>query len=180
MSTNVPFDTAEFGRLFDRHARALFVYLARRLDDATAEDLLSETFLVAFERRASFDPLRGDPLPWLFGIATNLLARHRRQELRAYRAFSRSVEVEGNSADATNARIDMDRALAEVARALQHMPRAVHDTVLLFAWAELSYEQVAEATGVPVGTVRSRLNRARRALRAVPGALATITGENHG
>jgi RNA polymerase sigma factor (sigma-70 family) len=173
-------DDAAFGRLFDRHSRVLFLYLARRIDDAVAEDLLSETFLVAFERRGALDPGRGDALPWLFGIATNLLRRHRRQELRAYRAYARSVDLDTDDTELSDDRIDMNAALADVARALEHMPRAVHETVLLFAWAELTYEQISAAMGVPIGTVRSRLNRARTALRTVPGVLATLRGENHG
>jgi len=171
----------DFGELFDRHSRPLYIYLARRTDETVAEDLLSETFLIAFERRALFDRDRTQALPWLFGIATNLLRRHRRQELRGYRAMSRSIEASHvDPPNASDDRLDMRRALGGVARALAQMPTAVRETVLLFAWAELSYEQIATATAVPVGTVRSRLNRARTALRAVPGALETLTGADHG
>ncbi|WP_267424363.1 MULTISPECIES: RNA polymerase sigma factor [unclassified Curtobacterium] len=171
-----PDGPAELGALFDQHGRRILLYLARRTDLQTAEDVLGETFVIALTRWDARDPDRGDPLPWLFGIATNLLRRHWRSEARARRALARAAEpdlVEDDPSD----RVDRERAVRAVVRELDRMRPAVRDTVLLHAWAELTYEQIAAATGVPVGTVRSRLNRARAALRATPDLPTTLNGE---
>jgi RNA polymerase sigma factor (sigma-70 family) len=173
-----PDAAAELGRQFDLHGRRILLYLARRTDLQTAEDLLSETFVTALVRWDTFDPDGREPLPWLFGIATNLLHRHWRSERRALRAMSRMAEPDA-VADRAGDRVDVQRAVRTVIDELDRMRPAVRDTVLLHAWAELTYEQIAVATGVPVGTVRSRLNRARTALRAVPGATDPLNGPLH-
>lgn len=175
-STHPPPDAAaELGRLFDLHGRRILLYLARRTDLQTAEDILGETFVVALTRWDGRDPDRGDPLPWLFGIATNLLRRHWRSEHRGRRAMARAAVPEHLDDDPSD-RMDHERAVAAVVRELDRMRPAVRDTVLLHAWAELTYEQIAAATGVPVGTVRSRLNRARAALRATPDTPEPVKG----
>jgi RNA polymerase sigma-70 factor (ECF subfamily) len=171
-----PDGPAELGALFDLHGRRILLYLARRTDLQTAEDVLGETFVIALTRWDTRDPERGDPLPWLFGIATNLLRRHWRSEARARRALARAAEPDLVDDDPSD-RVDRERAVRAVVRELDRMRPAVRDTVLLHAWAELTYEQIAAATGVPVGTVRSRLNRARAALRATPDLPTTLNGE---
>lgn len=173
-----PGAAAELGRQFDEHGRRILLYLARRTDLQTAEDILGETFVTALVRWDSFDPDRQDPLPWLFGIASNLLRRHWRSQRRADRAMSR-VAVPERLEDDAGDRLDTERAVRTVVRELDRMRPAVRETVLLHAWAELTYEQIADATGVPVGTVRSRLNRARTALRAVPGTTDSLNGPLH-
>ncbi|WJY01591.1 sigma-70 family RNA polymerase sigma factor [Curtobacterium sp. 458] len=173
-----PDGAAELGRQFDQHGRRILLYLARRTDLQSAEDILGETFVTALVRWDSFDPDRQDPLPWLFGIASNLLHRHWRSQRRADRAMSR-VAVPDRLEDETGDHLDAQRAVAVVVCELDRMRPAVRDTVLLHAWAELTYEQIAEATGVPVGTVRSRLSRARTALRAVPGTTDSLNGPLH-
>ncbi|OIH99576.1 MULTISPECIES: RNA polymerase sigma factor [unclassified Curtobacterium] len=175
---NPPPGAAELGRLFDEHGRRILLYLARRTDLQSAEDILGETFVTALVRWGSFDPDRQEPLPWLFGIASNLLHRHWRSQRRADRAMSR-VAVPERLEDATGDLLDAQRAVQTVVRELDRMRPAVRETVLLHAWAELTYDQIAEATGVPVGTVRSRLNRARTALRAVPGTTDFLNGPLH-
>jgi RNA polymerase sigma factor (sigma-70 family) len=152
-----------FGELFDRHAASVHRYAASRVGETIADDVMSETFLVAFEKRAAFDHSRDSANPWLLGIATNLLHRHYRTETRLLRATERSAN---QAAIATSADPD---TMQDVAAALATMPRADRDTLLLFAWADLSYEDIASAMHVPVGTVRSRLNRARRTLREKTG-----------
>lgn len=179
MTTSKPPPGAEeLGRQFDQHGRRILLYLARRTDLASAEDILGETFVTALVRWDSFDPDRQDPLPWLFGIASNLLHRHWRSQRRAARAMSR-VAVPDRLEDDAGEHLDTRRAVDAVIDALDRMRPAVRDTVLLHAWAELTYEQIAAATGVPVGTVRSRLNRARTALRAVPGTTDSLNGTLH-
>ncbi|MDM7886524.1 RNA polymerase sigma factor [Curtobacterium sp. RHCKG23] len=173
-----PGAAAELGRQFDEHGRRILLYLARRTDLQSAEDILGETFVTALVRWDSFDPDRQDPLPWLFGIASNLLRRHWRSQRRADRAMSR-VAVPERLDDDAGERLDNERAVRTVVRELYRMRPVVRETVLLHAWAELTYEQIAEATGVPVGTVRSRLNRARSALRAMPGTTDSLNGPLH-
>lgn len=155
-----------FGILYDRHATTIFRYASRRAGDTAAEDVMAETFLIAFERRHTFDPSVDNVLPWLLGIATNLLKHHHRAEARKLKAYVRSVSRHEESwSAAIDDQIDVDVATGLVAAALSSMPVIDRDTILLYTWGELSYEEIARAMDVPVGTVRSRLNRARTTLR---------------
>ncbi|MFJ8488139.1 RNA polymerase sigma factor [Streptomyces sp. NPDC094038] len=161
-----------FAVLFDRHADAVHRYAARRLGPETAEDLMAETFVTAFQRRHTYDLARADARPWLFGIATNLVGRQRRAEARRFRALSRlpePVEHEEPVADRAVARAGATGVRRELAAALGGLSARHRDVVLLVAWAGLDYEEAAEALGVPVGTVRSRLHRARSRLREALG-----------
>jgi len=162
---------------YDQHARTLLRFCARRVGPETAEDVVAATFLTAFERRVDFDPSRSDVLPWLYGIAVNHLRRHRRDEIRAYRALARAcVDPLFNAAgildshdqragERTDARV-RSRAVAAV---LASLPRRQRDVLLLIAVAELDYAEVAAALNIPIGTVRSALHRARHKLRAAIG-----------
>jgi RNA polymerase sigma factor (sigma-70 family) len=158
----------DFALIFDRHAASIHGYLRRRIGIPAADDLLAETFLVAFERRARYDLAVADARPWLFGIATNLMRRFARGEARAYRALARTGvdQVALSIEDEVVGRVDADAARRGLAAALAKLSRGDRDAILLYAWAELSYEQIADALGIPAGTVRSRLHRARRQLRA--------------
>lgn len=174
-----------FTAIYDRHSREIFRYAARRLGHGVAEEVMGDTFLAAFGRRRSFDRTRSEALPWLYGIASNLIGRHRRQEARAYRALARTgVDPFAESdTDRVEAQMVARGAERELVAGLARLAARDRDVVLLVAWAELSYEQVADALGLPVGTVRSRLNRARRKLReALGGADPRIVAEepNHG
>ena len=171
---------AAFAELYDRHAVAIHRYASRRLAEA-ADDIMSETFLVAFERRAAFDESATDARPWLYGIATTLLKKHRRQEARAWRglmaggAADRVVVAEG-----PDDRLDAELGIRRLASAIRRMPARDRDALLLYAWGDLDYEGVALALDVPVGTVRSRLNRARRQLRQASGRTAPAEEVEHG
>jgi RNA polymerase sigma factor (sigma-70 family) len=156
-------DPEVFTIIFDRHYRTVYGYLARRVGRAVADDLAAETFVLAFERRAVYRPQAERALPWLLGIAVNLLAHHRRSEARQLRALAaagsleaRPVAVPEAAADATSPRL---------VAGLEQLDDYDREALLLYAWAELRYEEIAQALGIPVGTVRSRLNRARRKLR---------------
>lgn len=149
-------DARAFERLFEQHFDGVYGYLARRIGPELARDLASETFARAFAARRKYDARRGEPRAWLFGIAHNLLRRHYRDEERRLRALAQ-LEPQPNAA-----------AFPEeprLAAALAGMPVEERDTLLLFAWADLSYEQIAETLALPLGTVRSRLHRARGRLR---------------
>ena len=156
-----------FAGLYDRHAGAIYRYAARRLGVGVADDVMSETFLVAFERRAAFDPTVGAALPWLYGIATTLMKKHARLEAASWRgmAASGAAEVVTDDIASLESRVDAEASVRRISSALRRMAKRDRDALLLQAWAELSYEDIALALGVPVGTVRSRLNRARRMLR---------------
>jgi RNA polymerase sigma factor (sigma-70 family) len=173
---------AAFGELFDRHARSLRRYAASRAGSAVADDIMSETFLIAFERRSGFDHSWDDARPWLFGIATNVIRQHSRAESRRLKAIARAGhDVADDEFSAAAGRIDAQLAIRRVATVLRAMSQESRDTLLLWAWADLTYEQIAQATGVPIGTVRSRINRARGTLRAASESIAEIEQENeHG
>jgi RNA polymerase sigma factor (sigma-70 family) len=158
---------AVFGELYDRHASAIYRYAARRAGDFAADDVTSETFLVAWEQLETYDPSRDDARPWLFGIATNLLRRHHRAEAKVLKAAAKaaSKEAVADDSDRIAAQVDAKVATGRIARTLKSMAPIDRETLLLYAWADLTYEGIAVAMDVPVGTVRSRLNRARRTLR---------------
>lgn len=151
-----------FTIVFERHYRRVYAFLARRVGRSVADDLAAETFVRAFERRPSYDTSVERALPWLFGIAVNLLAHHRRSEARQLRALATlaAAKPTANGDDGPNA--DMTARLVAALEGLDDYDR---DVVLLYAWGELSYEEIGHALAIPTGTVRSRLNRARRKLR---------------
>lgn len=161
-------DPACFGVLFDRYAGRLYRYLARRVGADEAETLLGDVFRIAFERRGTFDEAYGSALPWLYGIATHLVAGHRRREVRRLHATARlraAAVAAHDQSDAVVERLDATTRWSLVADALTRLPAGERDVLVLRVWEGLSYEEVAESLHVPVGTVRSRLNRARRRLR---------------
>jgi RNA polymerase sigma-70 factor (ECF subfamily) len=161
-------DVAEFATVYDRHAATIHRYLSRRAGGQLADDLTGETFLVALRQRQRYDLNQRNALPWLYGIATNLLRRHRRTEVRQYRAFARSGvdPVTESHADAVSARVAAEAVTRELAAALADLPADQRDVLLLVAWGQMTYEEIATALGVPIGTVRSRLSRARGKVRA--------------
>ena len=156
-------DPKAFEPIFDRHFGAVHTYLHRRVGRDLADDLTAETFALAFERRASCRAT-STVLPWLYGIATNLLRHRWRAESRQLRAYGRSgvdrwTTYEDEQADGS-AGSPLD---ARLAGALATMRPRERDALLLYALADLSYEEIASALEVPVGTVRTWLHRARRA-----------------
>jgi RNA polymerase sigma-70 factor (ECF subfamily) len=161
-------DPEQFGLLFDRHATAMYRYFVRRVGADAADSLLGELFRVAFERRATYDCERPNARPWLYGIATRLLAHHHRSEARRLRATARLVALRERGTDPTDqllGAIDAAALWPVVAEAVARLPEGERDVLFLYAWEDLSYQDIATALGLPIGTVRSRLNRARRTLR---------------
>lgn len=164
-------DPMRFGAIFDRHFDRIYRYLRRRVGESLADDLASQTFIEAFAQRRRYDTNRQDAAPWLYGIATNLLRRHRRTELRQLRAYARTgvdplIEAD---LDAVHARVDAGAAGPLLAAALAALNDRDRDVLLLYAWADQSYDDIAASLGIPIGTVRSRLNRARRRMRELLG-----------
>jgi RNA polymerase sigma-70 factor (ECF subfamily) len=155
-----------FGLIYDRHAATVLRFLGRRIGAEVAEGLLGELFRIAFERRKTFDASRKSALPWLYGIGSNLLLKHRRGEARWLRASARmAADREAADAHASAMALDARVLFPRVVDAIEALPDEQREALLLFAWEELSYQSLAEALELPIGTVRSRLNRARAHLR---------------
>lgn len=148
-----------FHVLFDRHYERVRRYGWARIG-AAGEDVAAEVFAIAFAARERYDLTRPDALPWLLGIATNLIRRQHREEQRRLRLLA-ALGGERPS-DATAGAVD-----PAVAAAMGRLHRRDRDVLLLFAIADLSYAEIAQALGIAEGTVRSRLHRARRILKEV-------------
>jgi RNA polymerase sigma-70 factor (ECF subfamily) len=162
-----------FAAIFDRHFDAVHRYLSRRAGAGVADDLASQTFILAFSSRAAFRMSATSARPWLFGIATNVLRNNRRAELRLLRALGRfAAGLPDRHPDLAAGEAGEDTGA--LTAALTRMDADQRDVLLLHAWAELSYEEIAASLGIPVGTVRSRLSRARVRLRST---LATARGD---
>jgi RNA polymerase sigma factor (sigma-70 family) len=159
-------DPSAFELVFDRHFDVVFRYLRRRV----GRRLAAETFAQALASRGRFDAAYADARPWLFGIAVNLLRHHYRREERELRAFARSGSDPLASEEPSLERLDAEASKAVVASALAQLPAIEREALLLYAWAELGYGEIAQALGIPVGTVRSRLSRARGRLRELLAA----------
>jgi RNA polymerase sigma-70 factor (ECF subfamily) len=160
-------DPERFGMVAERHFAEIFRYLARRVGRDAAQDLGAETFVIAFNARIRYDVSRTDARPWLYGIATNLIRRHRRSELRMVAAYARSASPERGDevAEGLAGHLDHVAALARVATAFAQLEPGQRDALYLIAIEGLSYTDVAEALAIPVGTVHSRVARARAKLR---------------
>lgn len=162
-------DPAVFAGVYDRHALPLAAYLTRRVGPRQSEALLGELFRIAFESRDRYQLDRRDARPWLYGIAANLVMKHFRTEGRYRSAIERlavrrpdtDVPFDERIANEAAARGTWER----VAVGIDELPERDREVLLLFAWEQLSYAEIAEALGIPTGTVRSRLNRVRTVLR---------------
>jgi RNA polymerase sigma factor (sigma-70 family) len=160
-------DTDAFGDLFERHARVIHSYCFRRTGDwSAAEDLVSVVFLEVWRRRNK-ELSEGKVLPWLFGVATNVVRNHRRARTRYAAALRRVPEPrpQPDFSSEVDARIDDERRMKPLLELVSRLPKREQDVFTLAAWFDLSYEDIAVALGVRVGTVRSRLSRARKRLR---------------
>jgi RNA polymerase sigma factor (sigma-70 family) len=158
-----------FAVLFDRHAPHIHRYLARRTDRQAADDLVAETFLAAFAKRDRYDLSHSDARPWLYGIATNLVGQHRRDQARQYQirqAATTGPEVPGH-ADRVAADVTAQATRPLLDAALAALADGDRDVLLLIAYEQLTYQEVSRALDIPVGTVQSRLHRARTKVRQV-------------
>jgi RNA polymerase sigma-70 factor (ECF subfamily) len=164
-------DPHAFAALFERHSRSVHRYLLKRVGPESAEDLVGETFVTAFRSRHTYDLARADARPWLFGIATNH-ARHfwrseDRRRSRSSAGLSNATAQDHSDEAITSAFFSSQTGT--VAQALAQLDDGQLDVLLLVAGPGLTYEEVAEALEIPVGTVRSRMSRARHRLRELLG-----------
>jgi len=173
-------DREAFGVLFDRHAQVIYNYCFRRLGNwATAEDALSVVFLEAWRRRDKELP-SDKVLPWLFGIATNVIRNRRRSERRYLAVLARVPAVPGEPdfAQDSEQQLDDRQQTQRALTLLRRLPRREQDVFFLCAVMELSYEDAALALDVPIGTLRSRLSRAKRRLRELNAGYGHEQGES--
>ena len=175
-------DPEVFGELYLRHAQIVHRYAWRRGGQSIADEVTADTFLKAFESRARFDSTIEDARPWLLGIATRLMHNHRRSEARRLKAFARAAEVDtiADHSHRTSDRIDAVATATAAVRALRRMPSIDRDCLLLYLQGELTYDEVATALDIPIGTVRSRLNRARTTLRRSIDTIQNEQENDHG
>ncbi len=167
-------DTDALGPLVARHHVALHRFVARRIG-SDAEDIVAETFECACRRAGAYRATGPDARPWLYGIANNLLRGHARREAAMYRAYARTgVDPAGASAEDC-AHVDGGHGRA-LAGALAKMRADHREALLLYALAELSYEEVATALEVPVGTVKGWLSRARAVATRHLAAAGVVAG----
>jgi RNA polymerase sigma factor (sigma-70 family) len=170
-------DADAFGDLYERHAKAIYNHCFRRTASwSLAEDLTSAVFLQAWRHRSDVRFVDGSALPWLLGVATNL-ARNQQRALRRYQAALGRLpppSSEGDFVDDLAGRVDDERAVRRILGLVDRLPRREQEVLALCAWDGLSYAGAAVALGVPVGTVRSRLSRARRRLERFLGESGAV------
>jgi RNA polymerase sigma factor (sigma-70 family) len=168
-----------FEVLIERHLPRLLDYLTRRVGREVATDLLADTFEHAFRRRARFVNVNGSALPWLYGIAGNLVRMHRRTETRRLRALAREARSQVAAYDPPVA----GALEPELLEALARLTRPLREVLLLHAWGELSNDEIAAALGLTPEAVRTRLHRARKRVAANIGPLdsapRSIETQNH-
>jgi RNA polymerase sigma factor (sigma-70 family) len=165
----------DFEAVFREHFAPVHRFIARRVGTALAEDLAAEVFATAYRRRAVYQPERGSLRSWLYGIATNVVRGHWRDEQQLLELDARVAHdwlgplPAAQFADAADDRVIAATLAPRIAGALAALNREQREVLLLHAWADLSHEEIAAALGIAQGTARSRLSRARAALRAQLG-----------
>jgi len=168
-----------FEVIFRRHHRRIWAYLARSGGRESADELAGDVFVAAFSQRDRYDPDRGSAVTWLYGIATNVARTRLRRQARASRAFARvagQATPAGSTFDDTDAALDGVQALRRVQAALAALPDHDREVIVLVAWEGLTYAEIADALDMELGTVRSRLSRARHRLRRLAGLPGEPTG----
>lgn len=162
-------DSEAFGRLYDRHAQAIYAFLYRRTGSwSDAEDLTSTVFLHAWRRRADVVLDRDSALPWLLRTADYTVRNEWRSKLRYRKALAAAhvlVDNVRDHADDVAARLDDDQRIQQAQASLKRLPKQEREIVELCIWAGLDQQAAAVALDVPLGTIKSRLSRARKHLR---------------
>lgn len=165
-----------FGEIFTRHHDTIHRYVARRAGAEQAPDLTTEVFVRAFRLRDGYDTNRSSARPWLYGIATNIIGdniRSTRRRQRLHLAMAGLGEFDhADDADRIVDRVDAEQAGRQINQALSRLSEGDRNAIVLYAVEELTYQQISEALGIPIGTIRSRIFRARSILRELIGHLA--------
>lgn len=163
-------ESADFEAAFQEHFAPVYRFICRRVGPDLAEDLAADTFATAYRRRASYQPGRGSLRAWLYGIAANVLRNHWRAEERLLALDAQLLAEDDTAAamaivDVVNDRLIASSLAPRIAAALQTLTAEQREVLLLYAWAELSHDEIAAALEIAPGTARSRLSRARASLR---------------
>lgn len=170
-----------FEAVFDEYHRTVYEYLARAVGTDRADEYAGDVFVAAFAARVRYDPERGSVRGWLFGIAANVRRTRSRSEWRGRRARNRMSgerEEHAGGYEAVDEALDSGNQLARVAPFLRELSDTDRDVLMLYAWNELTYAEIAQVLGVEVGTVRSRLSRARARLRELLAGSGEVLGES--
>ncbi len=176
-------DASAFAVLYERHMPTVYRFCFWRTGNAAlAEDLSAAVFLEAWAQRARVDPAGGSLLPWLLGVAHNLVRNQWRSARRRRAALSRLPPLPEvpDPAEDVAARLDAERRMRAVRAALDRLPAREREVVEMCAWAGLSPTEAAVALRVPVGTVHSRLHRARARLDRYMREAVPATGHEPG
>jgi RNA polymerase sigma-70 factor (ECF subfamily) len=158
-------DPSAFADIFDRYVDIVLAYSRRRLGPVEGEDVAARVFMIAFEKRAKFDPGAESARPWLLGIASNLIRRKLRDERERLASLAKVPQPVPSQPVDDPARVDAERMRPELIQALDSLSSGEREAFLLVALGDLTYEETARALRVPIGTVRSRIHRARARLR---------------
>ena len=156
-----------FGQLFERHAQAVFAYCLRRTGSwAAAEDLVSVVFMETWRKRSSV-VVEDSLLPWLYTVALGATRNHQRARTRFKAALSKVPphDADADHADDVARRVDAETRTRAVIAELERLPAGDREVLEMSAWSDLTQAQIAQALGIPVGTVKSRLARAQRTVR---------------
>ena len=168
-------DSELFEEIFERHYDAILRYGRQRLGHDVGEEIAARTMVIAFDRRAAFDARFRSARPWLFGIATNLIRHHIRDERVHMAALARlPIDPDLDDEDTVD-RLDADRRRPLLLKALMELRREDRDAFILLAVSGLTYTEIANALGIAEGTVGSRIHRARHTMREVIRALEAST-----
>ena len=168
-------DPSRFGEIFDRYADDILRYAGARLGADLAEDVTAETFLAAFRARGGYDLSRANARPWLYGIAIRQIGKHRRAERRNLHAMTRvhaetvTETVTADFGDRVADRVTAEQLRPRLSAVLAGLTRQDRELLLLVAWTDLTYEESAQALGVSVSAVKSRLHRIRVRTRQALG-----------
>lgn len=165
-------DPVRFAAIFDRHIDPVRRFVVRRVGASRGDDVVSEVFRVGFERRHAFLPDADSALPWLYGIAANLVRRDHRSTARGVAALERLGYCAPAAIDPlldVAGQLDAANEVLELRDALLALREEERDVLLLVAWEQLSPTEAAETLGIDAGTARTRLHRARRNVRAHMG-----------
>jgi RNA polymerase sigma factor (sigma-70 family) len=171
---------SRFGEIFDRYADDILRYASARLGSDLAEDVTAETFLAAFRARSRYDLPRGNARPWLYGIVIRQIGKHRRAESRYRQALNRvqAETVIADFGDRVADRVTAEQLRPRLSAVLSGLSRQDRELLLLIAWTDLTYEESAQALGVSVSAVKSRLHRVRaRTRRALGETNPTLAGD---
>jgi RNA polymerase sigma-70 factor (ECF subfamily) len=166
-----------FEAVFEQYHRAIHEYLARSVGRDRADELAGDVFVAAFAARPRYEPARGSVRAWLFGIAANIRRTRARSDWRGRRAWDRvggERDAQDGGFELVEDGLDHGKRLAWVTAFLRELSDTDRDVLVLYAWGQLTYPEIAQALGIELGTVRSRLARARARLRELIAASGEV------